>query len=85
MSLMTKILKSFMVISYGTKKRLAKYLYTKWVDNSLKMQKILFFIRYEELLNKTTNDSYFEQNYNFEVWIMGQLIMNHINLCKCYF
>lgn len=32
---------------------LAKYLYTKGIDTPLKIQKILFFFRYEELKKQT--------------------------------
>ena len=45
---------------------LAKYLVNKGVTSPLKLQKLLFFLRYEELKNQTTEGSYFAKNYNFE-------------------
>lgn len=51
--------------------QLAKYLYTKGVITPLKLQKMLFFIRYEELLNGSIENSCFEPNYNFQAWIYG--------------
>ena len=46
---------------------LAKYLLTKGVDSPLKIQKLLFFLRYEELKNQNNlEDSYFASNYNFQ-------------------
>lgn len=49
---------------------LAKYLLTKGVDSSLQIQKLLFFIRVEELKNKVDN-GFFEKNNNFQAWIYG--------------
>lgn len=49
---------------------LAKYLYTKGVDSSLKIQKLLFFIRVEELKNKK-NNGFFRKDNNFQAWIYG--------------
>ena len=45
---------------------LAKYLVNKGVTSPLKLQKLLFFLHYEELKNQSTEDSYFAENYNFE-------------------
>lgn len=51
---------------------LARWLLTKGVDSSLKIQKLLFFIRYEELKNnKENNLSFFNKNNNFQAWIYG--------------
>lgn len=50
---------------------LAKYLYSKGVDNPLKIQKLLFFIRYEELKSKSFEGSYFKKDKNFQAWIYG--------------
>ncbi|MDE5767036.1 MAG: DUF4065 domain-containing protein, partial [Malacoplasma sp.] len=44
---------------------------SKGVTSPLKLQKLLFFIRYEELKNKTTNNSFFKKNKNFQAWIYG--------------
>lgn len=50
---------------------LAKWLISKGETSLLKIQKILFFIRVEELKNNDIDDTYFEKNHNFEAWIYG--------------
>lgn len=50
---------------------LAKWLISKGETSLLKIQKILFFIRVEELKNNDVKDSYFEKNHNFQAWIYG--------------
>lgn len=50
---------------------LAKYLYSKGVNNPLRVQKLLFFIRYEELKSKSLEGSYFKEDKNFQAWIYG--------------
>ena len=64
---------------------LAKYLITKGVDYPLRLQKLLFFLRYEELKNKTTQGSYFAKNHNFEAWIYGPVNPTTYNLLQYYF
>lgn len=49
---------------------LAKYLFTKGVDLSSKIQKILFFFRVEELKAKK-NFGFFKEKNNFQAWIFG--------------
>ncbi len=50
---------------------LAKYLLTKGIDSSLKIQKMLFFFRVEELTNHQTDNSFFNKDKNFQAWIYG--------------
>ena len=54
------------IVQTGNVLILAKYLVNKGVTSPLKLQKLLFFLRYEELKNQSTEDSYFAENYNFE-------------------
>ena len=50
---------------------LSKYLITKEINSALKIQKILFFMRVEELKNKKTESTYFKEDKNFQAWIYG--------------
>ena len=52
-------------------KILAKYLVTKGVSTALRLQKLLFMLRFEEVFNQNLNDSYFAINHNFQAWING--------------
>ena len=52
-------------------KILAKYLVTKGVSTALRLQKLLFMLRFEEVFNQNFNDSYFAANHNFQAWING--------------
>ena len=52
-------------------KILAKYLVTKGVSTALRLQKLLFMLRFEEIANQELNDSYFASNNNFQAWING--------------
>ena len=52
-------------------KILAKYLVTKGVSTALRLQKLLFMLRFEEIANQELNDSYFAPNNNFQAWING--------------
>ena len=52
-------------------KILAKYLVTKGVSTALRLQKLLFMLRFEEVVNEQLNDSYFAPNNNFQAWING--------------
>lgn len=50
---------------------LSKYIVKKYIITSpIKLQKILFLIRYEEEKNNIENDIY-AKNFNFEAWING--------------
>ncbi|CRX37239.1 hypothetical protein HEPPS_04690 [Candidatus Hepatoplasma crinochetorum] len=51
----------------------AKYIIWKYKEeniSAIKLQKILFFIRYEEKKNKI-DSKIFKDNYNFEAWVNG--------------
>lgn len=52
-------------------KQLSRWLITKGETSLLKIQKLLFFLRVEELKNNDAQDSYFKSNHNFESWIYG--------------
>lgn len=68
------------------KTNLAKYLITKYqVNSALKLQKLLFFIRVEELKNGKVLSDEFESNYNFEAWINGPVNENLYNEFRPYF
>lgn len=49
---------------------LARYLLSKGINSSVKLQKMLFFFRVEDL-KKGRNTGYFKENYNFQAWIYG--------------
>ena len=57
--------------------KLAQYLINYYNDNDLPylgprtLQKLLFFLRYEECKNQQTKNSYFAKNHNFEAWVYG--------------
>lgn len=51
--------------------KLCSYLISKGVTNQLRLQKLLFFIRYEELKSKNIEDSFFANKANFQAWIYG--------------
>lgn len=63
---------------------LAKYLLTKGVVSSLQIQKLLFFIRVEELKNKVDN-GFFEKNNNFQAWIYGPVNPESFYYMQKYF
>jgi len=50
---------------------LSKYLLTKGINSPLKMQKILFFMRVEEIKNGKKEGIFFKKDKNFEAWIYG--------------
>lgn len=65
----------------------AKYIvwkYKKENISAIKLQKILFFIRYEEKKNKI-NSKIFKDNYNFEAWINGPVNPESYNFFRPYF
>lgn len=51
-------------------KTLAKYLFTKGINSSLKIQKILFFLYVEEK-KSNNNFGFFNDKDNFQAWIYG--------------
>lgn len=53
-------------------KILAKYLLTKGeLMSAVRLQKLLFLIRYEEIASGDLTNSYFEDNDNFQAWSSG--------------
>lgn len=66
-------------------KILAKYLLTKGIESSLKIQKMLFFFRVEEHKNKDLNDSFFKENHNFEAWIYGPVNVESFKYMQQFF
>ena len=51
---------------------LSKFLLNEIEDISpLKMQKLLFFLRFEEIQDKNVENSFFKEKDNFEAWING--------------
>lgn len=64
---------------------LAKYLLTKGVDFPSKIQKLLFFMRVEEIRNKQTEDSFFKPNENFQAWIYGPVNVDSYKYLQPYF
>lgn len=63
----------------------AKYLLYRGVDSPLRVQKLLFFLRYEEIQNEELEDSYFDDNFNFEAWIYGPVNRRSYNALQYYF
>lgn len=64
---------------------LSKWLVSKEITSLLKIQKILFFIRYEELKNKETKGSYFKKDKNFQAWIYGPVSVESFNYLQPWF
>lgn len=63
---------------------LGKYLIGKDVSTPLKLQKLLFFFRVEEI--KTKKESgYFKKDKNFQAWIYGPVNEESYNYFKYYF
>lgn len=63
---------------------LAKYLLTKGIESSLKIQKMLFFFHVEELSNKL-NYGFFKPNNNFQAWIYGPVNVESFFFMYRYF
>lgn len=63
---------------------LAKYLFTKGIEPSLKIQKMLFFFRVEELTNNEEN-GFFKNNHNFEAWIYGPVNYESFKFMQRFF
>ena len=64
---------------------LAKYLLTKGVDFPSKIQKLLFFMRVEEIRNRQTENSFFKPNENFQAWIYGPVNVDSYKYLQPYF
>ena len=61
------------------------YLFLKYkIDSNLKIQKILFFLRVYEKMNKITNSPIFDQeNKNFQAWTYGPVCVDSYDfMCK---
>ena len=63
---------------------LAKYLYSKGIDSSLRIQKILFFLRVEEKRNNFES-GYFKLKDNFQAWIYGPVNVESFKYMQKYF
>ena len=66
-------------------KMLGKWLVTKGYESILQIQKILFFIRYEELKSKNTQDSYFKKDHNFQAWKYGPVSVELLHFLNPWF
>lgn len=64
---------------------LSKYLISKGVCSPLKLQKLLFFLRYEEVLSGNLKESYFNKSDNFQAWIYGPVNYESYVFCQNYF
>lgn len=64
---------------------LAKYLLTKGVEFPSKIQKLLFFMRVEEIKNGQTQNSFFKPNENFQAWIYGPVNVDSYKYLQPYF
>ena len=64
---------------------LAKYLLTKGVEFPSKIQKLLFFMRVEEIRNHQTQNSFFKPNENFQAWIYGPVNVDSYKYLQPYF
>ncbi len=70
--------------------QLALYLTNKYdVNSPLKLQKMLFFIRIEEIKSNNNKNKlkseFFKENYNFEAWINGPVEPNIYRFMRPYF
>lgn len=66
-------------------KTLTKYLITKGIESPSKIQKVLFFLRVEELKSKNTKNSFFKQDNNFQAWIYGPVCVESFKFAQGYF
>lgn len=64
---------------------LAKYLLTKGVDFPSKIQKLLFFMRVQEIRKDQTQNSFFKLNENFQAWIYGPVNVDSYKYLQPYF
>lgn len=64
---------------------LAKYLFTKGIESSLKIQKLLFFFRVEEYKNNDLKNSFFKANSNFQAWIYGPVNVESFKFMQQFF
>ena len=61
------------------------YLFLKYkIDSNVKIQKILFFLRVYEKMNKITNSPIFDKgNHNFQAWTYGPVCVDSYDfMCK---
>jgi len=61
------------------------YLFLRYkIDSNLKIQKILFFLRVYEKMNKITNSPIFDhENKNFQAWTYGPVCVDSYDfMCK---
>lgn len=67
--------------------QLAHYLIKKGdIVSPLRLQKMLFFMRYEEIKNNIIqSESYFKPKNNFEAWVNGPVNVQVYNVLKLYF
>ncbi|MDE5599882.1 MAG: DUF4065 domain-containing protein [Ureaplasma sp.] len=63
---------------------LAKYLLTKGIESSLKIQKMLFFFHFEELSNNL-DYGFFNKKNNFQAWIYGPVNIESFFFMQKYF
>lgn len=64
---------------------LAKYLFTKGIESSLKIQKMLFFFRVEEYKNNGLENSFFKKDKNFQAWIYGPVNVESFKFMQQFF
>ncbi len=65
-------------------KTLAKYLFTKGIESSLRIQKILFFLRVEEL-RSGKRSGFFREKDNFQAWIHGPVNVESFDEMRRFF
>ena len=63
---------------------LARYLYSKGIESSLRIQKIPFFLRVEEKRNNFES-GYFKPKDNFQAWIYGPVNVESFKYMQKYF
>lgn len=66
-------------------KMLAKYLVTKGVASASRLQRLLFILRWEEMMNEQTTNSVFATNHNFQAWINGPVNVETYNYLRPMF
>ncbi len=64
---------------------LSRWLINKGLTSILKIEKLLFFIRVEELKNNKTNDSYFKEDKNFQAWMYGPVSRESFDYLQPWF
>lgn len=69
-------------------KKLGCWLVSKGENSLLKIQKLLFFIRVEELKEnkfRKINDSFFNENHNFQAWVYGPVNVESFKYLQDWF